>query len=54
MKSDPSAYKNTYLNNNKLLQCWHDKEGTKKYVKFGLAVYGKKPKFNSEKLQKIT
>lgn len=52
--SDPSAYKNTYLNNNKLLQCWHDKEGDKKYIKFGLAVYGMKPKYDSKKIQKIS
>jgi len=51
--SDPSQFTTTFLSNKELLVRWHEKEDEKKYINFGLAVYGKKPKFDSKKLQKI-
>lgn len=46
--SDPSLYKLAYLENDEFVRRWHDIEGRKKFYQFGLAVFGKEPKFNEE------
>jgi ABC-type bacteriocin/lantibiotic exporter with double-glycine peptidase domain len=52
--ADPSLYDIGYIPNNKLLERWHDLDvGEKKYYQLGIAVYGKKPKFDLEKIEEI-
>ncbi|MEI7726197.1 MAG: C39 family peptidase [Bacteroidota bacterium] len=52
--ADPSLYDIGYIPNNKLLERWHDLDvGDKKYYQLGIAVYGKKPKFDLEKIEEI-
>jgi hypothetical protein len=52
--ADPSLYDIGYIPNEKLLERWHDLDvGDKKYYQLGIAVYGKKPKFNLEKIEEI-
>lgn len=48
---DPSSFNRTYLKNDELEVRWHDidKNG-KKYIHYGVAVYGKKPSFNQNKI----
>ena len=47
---DPSSLARTYLNYKELEKRWHDKDKYgKSYINFGIAVYGKKPKFNPSK-----
>jgi ABC-type bacteriocin/lantibiotic exporter with double-glycine peptidase domain len=52
--SDPSLYGIGYIPNDKLLERWHDIDvGEKRYYQLGIAVYGKKPKFDLEKIEEI-
>jgi ABC-type bacteriocin/lantibiotic exporter with double-glycine peptidase domain len=52
--ADPSLYDIGYIPNDKLLERWHDLDvGEKKYYRLGIAVYGKKPKFDLEKIEEI-
>ncbi|MEI7980083.1 MAG: C39 family peptidase [Bacteroidota bacterium] len=52
--ADPSLYDIGYIRNEKLLERWHDLDvGDKKYERLGIAVYGKKPKFDLEKIEEI-
>jgi ABC-type bacteriocin/lantibiotic exporter with double-glycine peptidase domain len=46
---DPYSVLRTYLTYKELNKRWHDKEDRKEYVHYGIAVYGKKPKFNPNK-----
>lgn len=48
---DPSSIYKTYLKYDELLERWHDigLDG-KKYLNFGIAVFGKKPTFNRDKI----
>ena len=47
---DPSSIFRTYLNYKEFEKRWHDKgRKNKKYVHYGIAVYGKKPMFSFEK-----
>jgi ABC-type bacteriocin/lantibiotic exporter with double-glycine peptidase domain len=49
---DPSSFNRTYLAYAELKKRWHD-EGVdgKKYINWGIAVYGKKPVYNSRKIK---
>jgi hypothetical protein len=52
--ADPSLYDIGYISNNKLLERWHDLDvDGKKYDQLGIAVSGKKPKFDLEKIEEI-
>ena len=54
--SDPAIYDLGYIKNKELLQRWHDKDGGldgKRYHRLGIAVFGKEPKFDLNKLEKI-
>lgn len=52
--ADPSLYDIGYIPKNELPDRWHDIDvGEKKYYQLGIAVYGKKPKFKLEKIEKI-
>jgi uncharacterized protein len=48
---DPSSIKRTYLTFNELKKRWHDIDSTtgKIYFNLGIAVYGKKPLYNSSR-----
>lgn len=49
--ADSSAFNYTYLTNNELIDRWHDIDIVgKKYLNFGMAVFGKKIKFNEHDL----
>ena len=48
---DPSSFERTYLRDEELRKRWHDIDvGGKKYYNYGIAVYGKKPKFSGHKI----
>jgi ABC-type bacteriocin/lantibiotic exporter with double-glycine peptidase domain len=52
--ADPSLYDIGYIPNNKLLERWHDVDvGDKKYYQLGIVIYGKKPKFDLERIEEI-
>jgi predicted double-glycine peptidase len=52
--ADPSLYDIGYIPENELMERWHDLDvGDKKYYQLGIAVYGKKPKFDLEKIEEI-
>jgi ABC-type bacteriocin/lantibiotic exporter with double-glycine peptidase domain len=47
---DPVSLMRTYLNYNELDKRWHDTDAKgKKYIHYGIAVFGKRPKFNPKK-----
>lgn len=50
---DPYSFNRVFLPDKGLIERWHDKSGKKKYVNYGLAVYGKVPKFNSKKINRM-
>ena len=47
---DPYTFERTFLNSKDLIKRWHAKLDGKKYFCRGIAVYGKKPKFNPKKI----
>lgn len=49
---DPASVKREYLSYKELEKRWHDvgPDGTK-YINYGIAIYGKQPKFSSKKLE---
>jgi predicted double-glycine peptidase len=48
---DPAIFPRTFLYNDELEERWHDMdEAGKKYFHHGIAIFGKKPKFNANKL----
>ncbi|HNX11037.1 MAG TPA: cysteine peptidase family C39 domain-containing protein [bacterium] len=48
---DPAAFNYTYLTYSELADRWHDIDTSgKKYFNFGMAIFGKKPKFKKRKL----
>lgn len=52
--ADPSLYDIGYIPVSQLEARWHDIDiGDKKYYQLGIAVYGKKPKFNLERIEEI-
>lgn len=52
--ADPSLYDIGYIPVDKLESRWHDLDvGDKKYYQLGIAVYGKLPKFNLERIEEI-
>jgi ABC-type bacteriocin/lantibiotic exporter with double-glycine peptidase domain len=52
--ADPSLYDIGYIPNDRLEARWHDLDvGDKKYYQLGIAVYGKKPKFDLERIEEI-
>lgn len=49
--ADSASYNYSYLTFRELANRWHDVDiDGKKYLNFGMAVYGKKPKYNEDKL----
>ena len=47
---DPSSFVRTYLKYDELEKRWHDIDGNKKYIHYGIAIFGKRPKFNPKKI----
>lgn len=48
---DPWSIYKTYLKYDELLERWHDKDSSgKKYLNFGIAVFGKRPVFKRDRL----
>jgi len=47
---DPSSFERTFLKNKELELRWHAKENDNKIFNFGIAVFGKKHEYNSEKI----
>ena len=47
---DPASIFRTYLSYKELEDRWHDMGGKIKYTNYGLAIYGKKPGYHTEKL----
>jgi predicted double-glycine peptidase len=51
---DPSIINKGYIKTEEFIKRWHDVEwGGKKYIHYGIMIYGKKPKYNSKKILKI-
>jgi len=51
---DPATYYEvSYIPNNELMARWHDEDRKKRYVHWGCACYGMKPKFDKNKWKKI-
>lgn len=48
--ADPYAFETTYLTQNEFNARWHGQEYGKHIIKYGIAVYGKKPVFKSDKI----
>lgn len=46
---DPSTFQVTYLTYEDLMTRWHDEDDDKKYINFGIAIYGKRRIFNKNK-----
>lgn len=51
--SEPSLYNLGYLSYGELMNRWHDRDDKRNYVRFGIAVHGKNPKYDKNKLVKI-
>ena len=54
--SDPAVSEIGYIKNKELLTRWHDKDGGfngARYHRLGIAVYGKEPRFNLDRLERI-
>jgi ABC-type bacteriocin/lantibiotic exporter with double-glycine peptidase domain len=48
---DPSSFNRTFLKYDELNKRWHDIDTNgKKYLHYGIAIYGKTPKFKSKKI----
>lgn len=47
---DPYAYERTFLSFRELNDRWHDVAGGNIYNHFGIALYGKAPKFKSRRM----
>jgi ABC-type bacteriocin/lantibiotic exporter with double-glycine peptidase domain len=50
---DPYTFNRTFLKNKEFEKRWHSKEKSKKIVNYGIAVYGKKPTYDSKKVVKM-
>lgn len=50
---EPSLYTIGAIKKSELIDRWHDKDEVRKYINFGIAVYGKKPTFDKDKINKI-
>lgn len=50
---DPSTFQTSYLTFKELMGRWHDQDEDTRYIQYGIAVYGKKPKFDKNKWVKI-
>lgn len=48
--ADPSSTNIAYLTYSELMERWHDiSTSGKKYINYGIAIYGKKPKYNTRR-----
>lgn len=47
---DPYSFQTTFLTNDELMKRWHSQQGSNKLINHGIAVFGKKPSFNSKKI----
>ena len=47
---DPASISRTYLGHKELQKRWHDKINGKDYINYGMAIYGRKPSYNPEKI----
>jgi|SRR3989344_2869868 len=47
---DPSSIYKVYLTYEEFKKRWHDRVGNKKYINYGVAVYGKKPSYSYNKI----
>ena len=50
--SDPASYNVCYIPRDEFMDRWHDIDEDKTY-QLGIAVFGKKPKFDTEKMERI-
>lgn len=51
--SEPALYNLGYLSYGELMKRWHDRDEKREYINFGIAVHGKNPKYDKNKLIKI-
>lgn len=51
--SEPSLYTHGFMTNETLLKRWHDTDDKEKNIRFGIAVSGKKPVFDSKHIEEI-
>ena len=51
--SEPSLYNLGYLTYSDFMKRWHDRDDVRDYIRFGIAVYGKPPKYNKNEIIKI-
>jgi len=49
--SDPSSFTLTYITFKDLMKRWHDVDGKEKHIQSGIAIYGKKPVFDKDKIE---
>lgn len=47
---DPYSFERTFLKNKELEERWHAKENGEKVSNYGIAVFGKKPKYDADKI----
>ena len=47
---DPYSFNRVFLPDKELIERWHDISGKNKYVNYGIAIYGKNPKYNSKRI----
>lgn len=50
---DPSQLGYSYLKTDDLIDCWHDKDGSKKNYRLGIIIYGKKPRYDQQEVRLI-
>jgi len=51
--ADPALFTLGYIPKKELVKRWHDVDGDKKTYQLGISVFGKKPKFDMDKIEKI-
>lgn len=51
--ADPYSFNRVFLSDKEIIERWHDINGKRKYVNYGLAMYGKVPKFDSKKINRM-
>ena len=50
---DPSSFQVGYIPMREFLSRWHDQDEDRRYINYGIAVYGKPPKFDKNKWTRI-
>lgn len=50
--SDSATINLTYIKYDDLMERWHDIDKGEKHIQYGIAIYGKKPKYDKDKIEK--